>query len=220
MGRQQPAPMPWISSLRTASTVFVLLAALGGPIRSASAATPPASELAAPSPAADSAIAALRRLEAAVRTCGASVSAEARAGAEVVVGANAKRVDEAALRNTLPIAGRLALEFSTTPQSLADERSRLGSSWSEIVIAHTLAANLTLQVSPALIVGLHQGGVGWGLIAAGFGLDLSDVVNAVRIECRVATGLLRPDGRVVQIRGDDSHPSVHDDTISAALGAS
>lgn len=213
MDRQRPTPMPLISLLRSASTVLVLLAGFTGADRPASAATNPAT-------AADSSTAALRRLEATLRTCGASVSAEARAGADVVVAANARRVDDVALRSTPLIAERLAHEFGTTSRALTDERSRLGASWSELVIAHTLAANLPSLVSPSLLVELHRDGIGWGLMAAGFGLDLSDVVNAVRIECRVASGLLPADGRVVEIRGEGLNSTPSGAEISAAIATS
>ena len=217
MYRQQPSPMPWLASLRIASTVVALLAALAGPTGPASAATNPVPAGDAQAPEADSTSAAFRRLEAAVRACGAGVSADARAGAEVVLGASAKRVDDAAMKTAPLIAARLALEFGTTLRALTDERARLGATWSEIAIAHTLAASLQSTVAAAQLVELHQGGVGWGLLAAGLGLDLSDVVNAVRAECRVATGWLPADGHVVQIRGDGPRPSAAGNTGITAI---
>src|SRR5205085_4153023 len=77
-----------------------------------------------------------------------------------------------------------------------------GVSWGHLTIAHTLAANTTAGVPAERLVALHARGLDWGSVAAGLGLDLADVVSAVRAEAHVATGVLPADGKVAIIRAD------------------
>lgn len=199
MGRQQPTPQSTKSLLRTASAVLVLLAAHFGHVWPACAAPHPTPEASAATPEKD-ARAALRLLESSVRARAARVSSETCASAEAMLEANAKRVDATALRGVSRVARRLGREFATPARALNDERSRLRVTWGELVIARTFAANVKSGLSTDQLVALHRNGLGWGLLAAGLGLDLADAVSAVNAEARVATGTLPADGRVATIR--------------------
>jgi hypothetical protein len=134
------------------------------------------------------------------------VSPQICASVDAVLDANAKRVDAAAAKARSRVAGRLGSEFGMTAKALRQERYRLGVAWGELVIAHTLAANTRPPVSAERLAALHRNGLGWGLLGAGLGLDLADLVSAVNVEARVATGALRADGKVAPIRNDGSHP--------------
>ncbi len=149
-----------------------------------------------------SADASFERMKQDVENRGAKVSAEARAKAEAKLEATAQRVDEDAEKGENAIAARLAKEFGLTVQALLEEKSRLGVSWGQLMIAHTLDANAKTDITVQQLVELHVDGMGWGQVAAGLGLKLGDVVSAVNSEGRVAGGEVRADGKVAVIHGE------------------
>jgi hypothetical protein len=180
--------------------VFALLALAAARV------TPPALEAslpafagtaeAAPSPA----VTTDRRLADAMRTRSARTSDETRASANAVLGANARRVDAVA---AAPAAvARLAAEFQTPIARLRDERARLGVSWGDLAIAHTLAASARPAPSVETLARARDSGADWSTIATALGLDLGDCVTAVRAEARVAAGTALPDGHVTPIRAE------------------
>ena len=154
-------------------------------------------------------------LEMIVRARAARTTPEVCASASAMLGANAKRVDSKASRRSSQVARRLGAEFGATPQAVSAERSRLGVSWGDYVIAQTLSANTDPRIPTEQLIALHRGGLDWGQVAAGLEFDLADAVAAVQAETRVATGSAPADRRVALIRKAAPRPSPS--TISAAL---
>lgn len=144
-----------------------------------------------------------------IKQRGAKVSSQTRAKAESKLEAVATRTSEEAARNgSATVAARLAAEFGMSTDQLTAEHQALGCSWGELMIAHSLDANTTAEVTVAQLFELRKEGTGWGQIAAGLGLKLGEVVSAVQAEGRVAAGLAKPDGKVAVIRGDGTRASV------------
>ena len=152
-----------------------------------------------------------------IKERGAKVSKEARAKAESRIDAVSQKTgEEAAVQGSAKVAGRLAAEFGMSADEIAAEQQALGCSWGALMIAHSLDANTSADVTVAQLVQLHKEGTGWGQIAAGLGLKLGHVVSAVQAEGRVAAGLAKPDGKVAVIRGDGARANVG---AGAAAGA-
>ncbi|HEY2955340.1 MAG TPA: hypothetical protein VGK89_08855 [Candidatus Eisenbacteria bacterium] len=132
---------------------------------------------------------------------GARTSARARANAVAKLEETAREVDaHAATQGDAKIAERFAAEFGTSAEALLAEKQGLGESWGELMIAHTLLAS----AGPGLTIEQlfeMRGDAGWGVIAAGLGFKLGEVVSAVRAESRVALGLVRADGKVAAVHG-------------------
>jgi len=155
------------------------------------------------------------RLDAIVQR-GAKTSAKARAEAESKLHASAKQVDaHAATAGDQKIAERFAAEFGTSVEAVLVEKQSLGASWGELMIAHTLLANAGSEITIDQLFEMRQKG-GWGVIAAGLGLRLGDVVSAAKAESRVALGLVRADGKVSAVRG--SGAGAHG-AVGAGVGA-
>lgn len=152
--------------------------------------------------AAEAQLAARKKLDD-IKQRGARVPGEARAKAEAKLAVVATRTDEeVAAHGAAKVAGRLAAEFGTRAEQLRAEHRALGCSWGDLMIAHSLAANVSGAATVEQMIALRREGTGWGQIAAGLGLKLGHVVSAVQAEGRVATGLAKPDGKVAAIRGD------------------
>ena len=128
--------------------------------------------------------------------------AKARATAEAKLDATSKAVDTQADQAESQVADRLSTEFGMTAEALAAEKTSSGASWGGLMIAHTLAANSKTTVAATDLVAMQQGGMGWGQIAAGLGLNLGEVVSAVASEGRVAAGTLKADGKVAVAHGE------------------
>ncbi len=151
---------------------------------------------------------ATKRLET-IKQKGAKVSAQSRAKAEAKLAATAKKANSDALaQGDATVAARLAAEFGMSADQLMAEKEALGCSWGDLMIAHSLDANATADVTAAQLIQLHQEGTGWGVIAAGLGSRLGDVVSAVQSEGRVAAGLAKADGKVAVIHGEGAHAGV------------
>jgi len=144
----------------------------------------------------------LAKMKQQMETRAARTSAEARAHAEAKLEATAKRTDDAGLKGESEVASRLAKEFGITVSALMDEKTELGASWGQLMIAHTLSANSNLNVTVQQLFELRKDGMGWGQIAAGLGYKLGDAVSAVNSEGRVAGGQARADGKVAVIHGE------------------
>ena len=132
----------------------------------------------------------------------ARVSAKAKARAEAELNKAANQVEAEAKKAENTVAGRLAAEFDATAESMVEQQSSLDASWGDLMIAHTLKANSKSAVDVSQMIELEKGGLGWGTIAAGLGLDLNSVVTSVKAEQRVAQGLAKADGKVAVIRGE------------------
>lgn len=134
-----------------------------------------------------------------IKAKGAMTSAQARAKADTKLGAAAKKADaNAASKGEATVAARLAAEFGMTADDLSAERQSLGCPWGELMIAHSLRAMSTTEISVPDLLELRKD-TGWGQIAAGLGLKLGEAVGAVQAEERVAAGLAEPDGKVAAI---------------------
>jgi len=131
-----------------------------------------------------------------IETKAAKTSARARAKAEAKLEATADQVDAEAKDSEAKVARRLSAEFDMTTDALIDQKSTLEASWGDLMIAHTLDASTRTDVTVDQLVTMHEDGMGWGDIAAGLGLDLGEVVSAVRTEAKVAGGQLAADGKV------------------------
>jgi len=144
-----------------------------------------------------------------IKERGAKVSSTTRAKAESKMEAVVTKTNEnAAVNGSAAIATRLAAEFGMTADQLNAERDAHGCSWGDLMIAHSLDANTSTDVTAAQLVQLHKEGTGWGQIAAGLGLKLGHVVSAVQAEGRVAAGLAKPDGKVAAIGSDGTRAGV------------
>lgn len=137
-----------------------------------------------------------------IETKAEKTSAKARARAEAKLEATSKAVDAEANQAESKVADRLATEFGMTSEALMAEKSSTGASWGGLMIAHTLAANSNTSVTAAELTSMQQGGMGWGQIAAGLGLNLGEVVSAVQSEGKVASGTLKADGKVAVAHGE------------------
>jgi hypothetical protein len=146
--------------------------------------------------------AALAAAEQKVKDKGAKVSADARAKAEAKLEASAKRADdEATAQGDAKVAGRLAAEFGMTADQIMTEKKDLSTSWGQLMIAHSLAANSKTDLTVEQLMDMRKD-MGWGQIAAGLGLKLGETVSAVHAESQVATGAAHADGKVAVIHGE------------------
>jgi len=107
--------------------------------------------------------------------------------------------DQAAKDGDQVVATRLAADFSTNGDSLVAEKSRYGTGWGDLMIAHTLASNSTTPVTMNQIFQMRGEGIGWGEISSGLDLKLGSVVSAARSESHVALGTSKPDGKPAKI---------------------
>ena len=158
-----------------------------------------------------------------VTKSGAQVSAKARARADAKLDASAKSVDEESGSAGDKVAARLAGEFGGTADAMATEQQQLGCSWGALMIAHTLEANATTDLTVANLVQMHADGTGWGQIAAGLGLKLGELVSAVQSEAKVAEGKAQADGKVAVVHGNGAKVGLgaHAGTgVNAAVGHS
>jgi hypothetical protein len=152
-----------------------------------------------------------------IKQKGEKTSVKSRAKAEAKLEAAAQKVDhEAADQGDARIASRLSSEFGMTADAILEEKAQLGVSWGEWMIAHTLAANASGNVTVEDLVALRSEGTGWGQIAAGLGLRLGEVVSAVMSEGRVADGAAKADGKVAVIHGEGARAGLG---ANAGVGA-
>lgn len=154
---------------------------------------------------------------AAIAAHASPATARAKARATSRLQAVAAKVDQAAAKDASKVASRMAQEFATTSEALTDEKNGLAASWGDLMIAHTFEANVASGESAALLLKMHEGGMSWGAVASGLGLDLRSAVNGANAEASVMTGSAKVDGRAALIRRDVAHPVGTDAT--AGLGA-
>lgn len=140
-----------------------------------------------------------------VRKTGVTVDAKTRDKFDADVTLAAKQVEaDAASAGDAKVAERLGTEFGMTPDALVAERNELGTSWGQLMIAHTLMSNSAAEVTSRQLFDLRTEGMGWGQIAHGLGLKLGPAMGAVKTEARVARGLEKADGKVTTIQGPGS----------------
>jgi hypothetical protein len=145
----------------------------------------------------------VKQLKERIEKRAARTSAQSRTKAETQLATTIQQVNEkSATDGETVVATRLASEFGVTPEALTTERTTLGTSWGQLMLAHTLAVNSSAGVTVEQLIALNKDGMGWGQIAAGLGLHLGSVVSSINSENRVAQGLEKADGRVVAMRGE------------------
>ena len=79
-------------------------------------------------------------------------------------------------------AGRIAPEFGMSADEMAPEGAQFGTGLGQLTIAHTLKANSKNAVTMDQIFQLRDDGLGWGQIAYGLNLKMSEVTAAVKSE--------------------------------------
>lgn len=156
-----------------------------------------------------------------IKVKGSMAPAQARAKADAKLGAAAKKADaDAAAQGEATVAARLGAEFGMSAEDLTSERQSLDCSWGQLMVAHSLRAMSTTEVSAVQLLELRKDGIRWAQIAAGLGLKLGEAVGAVQAEERVAAGLAQPDGKVALIHeGNREHPSKRAGASVAATGS-
>lgn len=154
------------------------------------------------------------------------IPAQARTKADARLDAVASKTDEAASKQgESTVAARLAGEFGMSSEALAAEKQTLGTSWGNLMIAHTLASNTKTDLTVAQLIAMKQGGMGWGQIAAGLGLNLGSSISSVMAENRVAAGLAKADGKVAVIHSEGARTGagaaagLHAGAAAGAAGA-
>jgi hypothetical protein len=142
---------------------------------------------------------------------GARTSAKTRSDADAKIQSSVNDVNLKALgEGNEKVADRLGTEFGTTADAMLAEKQSLGASWGDLMIAHTLEANSKAGLTVEQVYQMKKEGSGWGLIAAGMGFKLGEVVSAAQAESRVANGLVKADGKV--------HPMNANAAVNAGAG--
>lgn len=161
----------------------------------------------------------VKQLKERIEKRAARTSAQAKTKAEAQLAVTIQQLNEkSATDGETVVATRLASEFGVTPEALTTERTTLGASWGQLMLAHTLAVNSTTGVTVEQLIALNKDGMGWGQIAAGLGLHLGSVVSSINSENRVAQGLEKADGRVVAMRGEGARVGTNA-ALNAGVGA-
>jgi hypothetical protein len=131
-----------------------------------------------------------------MKDLGMKASAKERADVDKSIDDIEKGIEkETTAKGDAEVSGRIASEFGMTPDALTAERSQYGRGWGELLIAHTLLSNAKTDATLSDFFGMRSQGMGWGVIAAGLGLKLGEVIPAMKSEGRVAMGLEKGDGK-------------------------
>jgi len=135
-----------------------------------------------------------------IRSRAQSMPIDRRIDIDKRIAATLERVDkQAADKGQRAVAARLAAEFHTSADALADEKGRLGWSWGEMMIACTLLSNSEAGVTLSDLATLRSDGLSWGAIAYGLRFRLEDLEDAIKAQGKVAMGLVKPDGKAATI---------------------
>src|SRR5205814_2503963 len=126
---------------------------------------------------------------------------------------------EANLKSELSVANRVAPEFGMNGAVMMLERGTLKASLGDLVIAHTLAANATADVTATQLFTLQRDGFGWGRIAYGLDLRADQVAGAVGSETKVALGRAKADGKVAMIESASFAAASASNGVNAGAGA-
>lgn len=109
------------------------------------------------------------------------------------------RVNEAVESQTQSVlAKRLAPGFAMTDEVLLDEKGRLGWSWGDMVVAHTLLGGAAHQVTLRDLETLRSERLGWAAIAYGLQFHMEDLEDVIKAGGRVAAGIAGPSGEPSQ----------------------
>jgi hypothetical protein len=138
-----------------------------------------------------------------IRERARKASTKACAAVQKQLGEISRQINaEANEKGDVIVAGRMAPEFGMTPEAMTAEQGRFNTGMGEIVIAHTLMSNSSTAVTAEQLFQLHQEGLGWGQIAHGLNLRISELGTAVSSEQNVALGRTKADGKVAMIHSD------------------
>ena len=152
-----------------------------------------------------------------VKQKAAKVSAKARTDADKKMDLSGKDVDRASISaGETKVAERLGTQFGMTAEAITAEKNALNTSWGNLMIAHTLAANAGGGVTAENLVQMHSSGMGWGQIAAGLGLKLGEAIRAVRAEDHVANGKAKATGKVAVIHHEGAKAAKEKSTSHGA----
>jgi hypothetical protein len=159
----------------------------------------------AATPAADPALAAARARMAAILERGAKQPQKARTEAEAKLQEIVNEMNGSAVSGgNDKVAERFAEELAMTKDAVSAEKTSTGMSWGDLMLAHLLLANVGPDLTVDQIQQMKKDGNGWGVIAAGMGYKLGDVVGALRAEAKVASGTAKGDGKVAALKGADN----------------
>jgi hypothetical protein len=135
-----------------------------------------------------------------VRSRAESMPIDRRIDIDKRIAATVVRIDKQAVdQGQRAAAAKLAAQFSTSADALADEKGRLGWSWGEMMIACTLLSNSEKGVTLSDLATLRSDGLSWGAIAYGLRFRLEDFEDALKAQGKVAMGLAKPDGKAATI---------------------
>lgn len=144
----------------------------------------------------------LAALKEKIQTQGAKVSEEAKSKSQQAMDEVGGEVDHHAQADgDAKMASRLGDEFGMSADAVLAEKSALGTSWGQLTIAHSIAANSNEDVTVEQLMEMRKDGMGWGEIAAGLDLELGSVVSSVKAESAVARGLAHADGKAMAMKG-------------------
>jgi hypothetical protein len=139
----------------------------------------------------------------AIRERAKKASTKTCAAVQKQLGEISRQIDaETNAKGDVIVAGRMAPEFGMTAEAMTAEQSKFDTGMGELTIAHTLMANSKTEVTMEQIFQLHQEGLGWGQIAHGLNLRISELAAAMTSEQNVASGRAKADGKVAMIHSD------------------
>ena len=115
------------------------------------------------------------------------------------------------------VMARIAAQFRVPAETILSEKTRLGASWGELAVAHTLLASAR-GVTVDQLFDMRAEGMGWGRIAHGLGFKQKDVTTAVQAEAKVMRGQSKPNGTPTKIATMD--PMVASEATAHAGGSS
>ena len=115
------------------------------------------------------------------------------------------------------VMARIAAQFRVPAETILSEKTRLGASWGELAVAHTLLASAR-GVTVDQLFDMRAEGMGWGRISYGLGFKQKDVTTAVQTEAKVMRGQSKPNGTPTKIATMD--PMVAAEATAHAGGSS
>lgn len=155
-----------------------------------------------------------------IRDQGKKLDASADKKASAAIDAAVNDVEKnAATDGDQKIAERLAGEFGVSPDVLIAEKDGLKVGWGQLMLARTLLANSSTELSTRQLFDLRNEGMSWAQISSGMGLKLGEVLNAAKAEAKVAKGLAKADGKVAVVHGSGSKAGVGSATTTKTASA-
>ena len=151
-----------------------------------------------------------------IRDQGKKLDAAADKKASAAIDAAVNDVEKNATDGDQKIAERLAGEFGVSTDVLIAEKDGLKVGWGQLMLARTLLANSSTELSTRQLFDLRNEGMSWAQISSGMGLKLGEVLNAAKAEAKVAKGLAKADGKVAVVHGSGSKAGAGSATKTAS----